>query len=221
MLGKKQVSLKGLVVPLLTPLDENLSLDKVALKNHSARLLNRGVKNLFVLGPYSEYEYLPHNQQREALKVVSATVANHGKVIAGCFGETNDEVIGKVAQNQKIADVCAVNVPPLALESEVFFVEFFDELFMQTKADIVIYNNPFLFTRNVPVRAVNLIEGWERLLAFIDGSRNKDYFNALSTKATSLKIFQESEDAVIDSLQSGCVGIMPLSSNVYPVYFLS
>ena len=41
--------IKGLIVPLLTPLNEDFSIDSLSLKALVARLMNKGVKNFFAL----------------------------------------------------------------------------------------------------------------------------------------------------------------------------
>jgi len=127
MLLRKGTEVYGLVVPLLTPLKDDLSVDSVALKNHTARLLNRGVKNFFALGSTGEFNSLVERQERRVIEVVSDTVGSHGVVLAGCFASSTDEIISKVKFAQRHADYCVINVPLGALTNEFHFIDFFEE----------------------------------------------------------------------------------------------
>ena len=210
----------GLIVPLLTPLTEDFSIDSLSLKALVARLMNKGVKNFFALSPIGEYSSLDEEKQREVLEIVAETAGRRLNVITGCFGETADEVIERVVSAQKLSRACVVNIPLENLSNDVSFVDFFDQLFLRTKADIMIYNNPFVFKRNVPVVELDHIANWERLIGFIDASRNMDYFKSVMQYSQSFKVYQGVEDSLLDSIRLGSSGAVCSLANVFPTYFL-
>lgn len=213
--------LSGLIVPLLTPLNEDGSIDVLALKTLTARLMNKGARNFFVLGSFSEYEYLTPEQKQSVIEIVSDEVRGKGVIIAGCFGSTVDEIVSNVLNFQKFTKFCAVNVPASSLERELEFIDFFDSLFTQTSANILLYNNSISFKKAIPSLWLDNIINWERLTGVIDYSRNPEYLDELSKYYQLTKLFEENEELVFDSLRRGFSGVACISSIVFPSYYIS
>ena len=216
----KQKSISGLIVPLLTPMNENSQLDFFALKTLVARLMNKGVKNFFVLSPFAEQQNISPREEKEIIKVVNSLTKKRANLLIGCFGNSAEEIIDKVLFAQKVSDSCVINVPFAALTNEVVFVDFFDRLLRRTKANIFLLNDPFCFKRNIPIVGLERIVNWEKLIGVIDYSANMGYYKALSDYHQSIKIFQGKEELVLDSLGTYCVGIVSSFSNFMPGIFL-
>ena len=219
----KMTHFSRVLVPVLTPLGPDLSVDAISLKALTAHLMNHGARDFFALSPIGESFFLDVQKRAQALEIISSTVGKRGKVIAGCFGRSDEEIIDAVREAQRFTDFCAVNVPEASLVSEISFMDFFDSLFMQTKANIFLYNSPLLFKRNIPVLGVEKIAGWERLVGVIDCSRNFEYFRAMleHLRAHEVRIFQGAEEFALDSLNIGCAGLSPGLANVLPSLFLA
>lgn len=211
----------GLIVPLITPFNEDNSIDELSLKTLTARLMNKGVRNFFVFASSSEYEFLSLEQKQKVLQTVLMEVGGKGMVIAGCFGSTNDEIISSVLATQKFTNICVVNVPPQALERELEFIDFFDSLFTQTSANILLYNNSTLFKKSIPPLWLDNIINWERLIGVIDYSRNPDYLDELGKYYQFTKLFEENEELSFDALRRGFSGVSCLSSIAFPSYYIS
>lgn len=224
-LRKKQKSsssdvIKGLIVPLITPLNEDLSIDFISLKTHISWLLNRGVRNFFLFSNFSENDFLSFEEKKQIIIYVTREFENKANIIVGCFGESSEQIIQQVLFTEKHADYCVINVPFSAITNEIFFMDFFEELFNRTSSKIFIYNNPFLFKRNIPIIAFDKIAGWERLVGFIDASRNLEYFKSLSNYSQVVKLYQEPDELFYDSVNLNCSGIVPFLANIYPKFFL-
>jgi 4-hydroxy-tetrahydrodipicolinate synthase len=214
-------SLQGLIVPLITPLKEDLSIDEIALKTLTARLMNRGVKNFFVLSNFSEGEYIVPEQKQKIMEIVSKEIGGKGLMIVGCFGSDTNQIIESVLLAQKFTNLCVVNAPIDALERELGFVDFFDSLFINTTANILLYNNPIVFKRSIPALWLDNIINWERLSGVIDSSRNPDYLDELGKYYQFTKLFEENEELAFDALRRGFSGLCCASSILLPAYYLS
>ena len=215
------MSVNGLIVPLLTPMNEDASLDKIGLKSLTARLMNKGVRNFVVLSPYGENSSLSVEQEKEAIRIVSSTIGARGNLLVGCFSDATDAIIEKVKFAEKFTSNCLVNIPFSSLTNEVEFIDFFDKLFTKTKANIFLYNNPFIFKRNIPIVGIDRIANWEKLIGIIDFSCNLTYFRALSDYHQSLKIFQGAEEYAVESFNYYCSGLAVGLANVSPEMFIS
>jgi 4-hydroxy-tetrahydrodipicolinate synthase len=217
----KQKLINGLIVPLITPMDDEFSVDSFALKTHMARLMNKGVKNFFVLGPSSEQDSITNNEEKEIVRAVASLGGKRANLIIGCIAKSTEEIIDKVLFAQRFSDYCVVNIPFSALTNEVMFIDFFDKLFTRTKSKIFLLNDPFQFKRNIPIVGLERIINWEKLIGIIDYSGNGSYYKALLDHYQSIKIFQGKEELIVDSLGDKCAGIVPLFSNLTPSIFLN
>jgi 4-hydroxy-tetrahydrodipicolinate synthase len=212
--------LSGLIVPLITPMNADHSVDTLALKTFTARLMNKGVKNFFVLNAFSESDLISSEERKKIVQTVHGELKNKGLLIAGCFASSTEEIISKINEVKEYTNLCVVNVPSSALERELGFVDFFDSLFTQTNANILLYNNSSLYKKSIPALWLDNIINWERLVGVIDNSRSSDYLDELGKYYQFTKLFEENDELSFDALRRGFSGLSPLSSNAFPAYYL-
>jgi 4-hydroxy-tetrahydrodipicolinate synthase len=214
-------SLSGLTVPVITPMNEDLSIDYIALKNHLSRLMNKGVRNFFILSNFSEYNFLSEKSKKEFIRNAKAIVSNNSNILIGCFGSSTDEIISNVNFAEKHSDYTVINLPYDALTNEISFIDFFDKLFRKTNSKIILCNSPLAFKRNIPINGLGKIAGWERLVGIVDESNNMSYFNALCDYSQSVNILQGVEEKSLESFNNRCFGIVVPLANVFPEIFLN
>lgn len=212
--------LSGLLVPLVTPLNSDFSVDEVSLKNLVARLMNKGVHGFFVFSRFSEYEKLSHSDRQKVLHTVGAELSGKGVLISGCFASAAEEIISLVNDSSRYADACVVNVPVSALTNALEFADFFELLMSKTRAKIILYNNPSLFGQSIPLERLGNFINWENLAGIIDASRNPDYFEELSKSFSATRLFEENEELAFEALRLGFSGLSCFSSVLFPSYYL-
>jgi dihydrodipicolinate synthase/N-acetylneuraminate lyase len=226
LFGKRRIispspaNLSGLIVPLLTPLNEDKSIDFISLKTLVARLLNKGVKSFFLFGPYSEQEFLSSSEKEAILEVVFKEVNGNGFVLAGCFGKDVDEIVELVAIAEKFTNYCVVSLSKTILEDELSFIDFFDHIFRHTKTNILLYDDIRLSGIVIPVPWLEKIVTWERFIGIIEYSKDIDYINELNSLNHLTKLFEASKDMAFYCLRQGFCGIACNSSLIFPGYFL-
>ncbi|MDD2531698.1 MAG: dihydrodipicolinate synthase family protein [Candidatus ainarchaeum sp.] len=226
LFGKRRIispspaNLSGLIVPLLTPLNEDKSIDFISLKTLVARLLNKGVKSFFLFGPYSEQEFLSSSEKEAILEVVFKEVNGKGFVLAGCFGKDVDEIVELVAIAEKFTNYCVVSLSKTILEDELSFIDFFDHIFRHTKTNILLYDDIRLSGIVIPVPWLEKIVTWERFIGIIEYSKDIDYINELNSLNHLTKLFEASKDMAFYCLRQGFCGIACNSSLIFPGYFL-
>ncbi len=211
----------SLIVPLLTPFNEDNSIDHIAFKSQIARLMNRGVKNFFVLSKFGEQEFLSTAAEREVIKIAFENIKKKDNFFIGCFSQSTEEIISKIHFAQNYTNNCVINVPYSALTNEVEFIDFFDKIFTKTKSNIFIFNDPILFKRNIPIVGLNRIANWEKFLGVFDYSKNPIYFKAISEYHQSFSVFQGIEELAIESFNHKCEGLVVGLANLMPEYFLN
>ncbi|OQA30337.1 MAG: dihydrodipicolinate synthase [archaeon ADurb.Bin336] len=214
------INLSGLIVPLVTPLNKDKSLDLLSLKTLVARLMNKGVTNFFLFGPYSEQEFLSIAEKKAILEVVFKEVNGKGFILAGCFGRDFDETVELVELAENFTNYCVVSLSKSVLEDELSFIDFFDHLFRHTKANFLIYDDVRLSGAIIPVPWLEKIVTWERFIGIIEYSKDIDYINELTTLKQVTKLFEASKDMAFYCLRNGFCGIACNSSLIFPSYFL-
>jgi 4-hydroxy-tetrahydrodipicolinate synthase len=226
LFGKRKIislnpaNLSGLIVPILTPLNEDKSIDFLSLKTLVARLLNKGVKSFFLFGPCSEQEFLSASEREAVLETVFREVNGKGFILAGCFGKNIDEVIERVSEAEKFTNYCVVSLPQHVLEDELSFVDFFDLLFRHTESNVLLYDDVRLSGTVIPIAWLEKIVTWERFIGIIEYSKDVDYINELSKFYQVTKLFEASKDMAFYCLRQGFSGIACNSSLIFPSYFL-
>lgn len=220
IISPSPVNLSGLIVPLLTPLNEDKSIDFLSLKTLTARLLNKGVKSFFLFGPYSEQEFLSSSEREAILEATFNEVNGKGFILAGCFGKNIDEIIEKINLAEKFTEYCVVSLPPSVLEDELSFIDFFDLLFRHTKSNILLYDDVRLSGTVIPISWLEKIVTWERFTGIIEYSKDIDYINELSKFYQVTKLFEASKDMAFYCLGQGFSGIACNSALIFPGYFL-
>lgn len=212
--------LSGLIVPLITPLNPDLSVDFVALKALTARLLNKGVRNFFVLSSFSEETMLSPQDRLGVLRAVSLEVKGRGFVLAGCFGADEEEVVFRIKEAQEFADICVINIPVVTFGNPLSFADFFDSLMKLSPKSIMVYNNPYFFGGSLQISSLDYLVNWEPFVGLIDASRDPDHLEAVSKYASLTKLFEENEELAFDALRKGFSGLSCVSSLIVPGYYL-
>ena len=99
-----RLDIKGLIVPLVTPLNEDLSIDFISLKTHISWLLNRGVRNFFLFSSFSEYDFISFEEKKQIINYVEREFSKKATIIVGCFGESSEQIIEQVLFAENNAD---------------------------------------------------------------------------------------------------------------------
>ena len=83
----KQLHLKGIIPPILTPLRRDGSVDTLALERLTQHLIKNGVHALFALGTAGEGPVLTHSQRRTALETIKSAVQRGRPSTSGNLGD--------------------------------------------------------------------------------------------------------------------------------------
>ncbi len=211
--------LSGLIAPLITPIKGDLTVDFIALKALTARLMNRGVRNFFVMSRFSDYNKLIHVDKQKILETVSEEIGGRGLLIAGCFGPTAEDIISEIKEAEIYVDFCVINLPQRLIESELDFTDFFDSLMKETNANILLYNSQGYGGQAIPERIIDSLVNWERFIGVIDSSRDPSSLDNLAKYSQLIKLFEENEELVFDALRKGFSGVSCLSALIFPSYY--
>ncbi len=102
----------GVIPPVVTPLLEDGSVDRVSLERLVEHLLGGGVHGLFALGSSGETVYLTDEQRDASLEVIVKTADGQVPVIAGCIEPATARVVQRVQAAARLGADAVVTTAP-------------------------------------------------------------------------------------------------------------
>ncbi len=218
----KNVELKGIITPILTPMkeDESVNLDELCVQID--RLIDGGVHGIFCFGTNGEGYILDENEKIAVLEATIDHVKGRVPVYAGsgCISTRDTIRMSKKAQELG-ADVLSIITPSFAVASQKELYDHYVEVAKHVDIPIVLYNIPArtgnkLLPETVAKLAkdVDVIVGakdssgdWENLKAYIQQTKDldKDFY-----------VLSGNDSLILPSLKEGGFGGIAGCSNVYP-----
>lgn len=218
----KQVELKGIITPILTPMneDESINLDELCVQID--RLIDGGVHGIFCFGTNGEGYILDEKEKIEVLEAAIDHVKGRVPVYAGSGCISTRDTIRMSRKAQELgADVLSIITPSFAVASQKELYDHYVEVAKHVDIPIVLYNIPArtgnkLLPETVAKLAkdVDVIIGakdssgdWENLKAYIKQTRDldKDFY-----------VLSGNDSLILPSLKEGGFGGIAGCSNVYP-----
>ena len=214
------VDIKGIIVPIVTPINEDESLNLDELRVQIERMIENGVDGIFPFGTNGEGYILNFEEKRAVLKTTIEQVNHRVPVYAGTGCISTKETIAQSLMAKELgADVLSIITPSFAKASQ-------EELYRHYKAVAEAVDMPILLY-NIPARTGNAIEpatverlaeipnivgakdssgDWENLKAYIKVREKRSDFAVLSGN----------DSLILKALKEGGQGAIAGCANVYP-----
>lgn len=188
------LDVKGVIPPIVTPVDSNENVDGDGLRRVIDHVLNGGVHGIFVLGSNGEFFAFDDENQKRAVEITVNHVNGSVPVYAGAGSITTKGCI-KFAKMAKEAGVDAITVltPMFINPSEKEMYNHFTTIANSTSLPIILYNNPGKTTNNISVGLLkklaeidniigikNSTPNFVQTVEFIYETREIDNFNVLA-----------------------------------------
>src|SRR6187455_429324 len=104
------MDLKGIIPPVVTPMQANEDLDLPRLKWFLDHLIREGVHGIFVLGTNSEFYALDEQEKQQVIATAVQHVRGRVPVFAGTGAETTREAVRltKMAEREGVQGVSVI-----------------------------------------------------------------------------------------------------------------
>ena len=172
--------LQGIIVPMVTPLKEQDTLDVPGLERLIEHILAGGVQGLFILGTTGEAPSLSHKLRCELIERVCAQVNRRVPMLVGITETSFVESVNLALKAKDAGAQAVVLAPPYYFPAgQPELLEYLEHLVPQLPLPLFLYNMP-LHTKLVfepeTVRAAANIGG---IVGLKDSSANMIYFHQL------------------------------------------
>lgn len=213
--------IKGVVVPILTPIDENENIDEPKLRNQVDYVIDGGVSGILAFGSNGEFYMVEEDEMERGLKIMVDQAKGRVPVYFG-IGAINTKKCCRLAQMAVANGAAAVSVL-----QPMFLKPTYDELFLHFKtiADSVpdtpmlLYNNP---GRVGYTLSAQLIEELAHKVPNIVGMKDTSGDITLTsefirrTRDVGFKVFGGKDTLLYASLCHGAVGGVCTAANFMP-----
>jgi dihydrodipicolinate synthase/N-acetylneuraminate lyase len=214
-----QKKFSGVVVPMITPLKKDFTVDVEAVAVIMKRFAENHIHPL-VLGTTGESSSV---NEKESLRFVEAVVKAKSKeqcVYAGLVGNQVDELIKR--GNQYIAlgaDVVVSTLPSYYLLTPEQMVTFYTQLADNVKGPIMLYNIKATTQMTIPLNVVAKLSNHPNIWGLKDSERDADRMKQC------IETYKERSDfsyfcgwgaQSYGSLQLGADGVVPSTGNIVP-----
>src|SRR5665647_1111001 len=212
--------LKGVIPPIVTPVDAEENVDEQGLKNVIDYVLDGGVHGIFVLGSNGEFYALDYENQKRAVEITVNHVNKRVPVYAGVSAITTKGCIKSAKMAEEAgADALTVLTPMFIKPNEKELYNHFEAIAKATKLPVLLYNNPDKTTNNI---SVSMLERLARIDNIV-GIKNTSLdfvqtieFIRVTKDIENFKVLSGSDYFIYGTLAYGGAGCVAGTANVAP-----
>ena len=212
--------LKGVIPPIITPVDSGENVDAEGLKRVIDHVINGGVHGVFVLGSNGEFYALDYENQKKTIEIAVGHINGKVPVYAGASAITTKECIrlAKMAEAAG-ADALTVLMPMFINPSETELYSHFSAIAKHTKLPVLLYNNPGKTTNNISISLLKQLAEVENIWGIkntsLDFSQTIQFIH--ETKSIeNFKVLSGTDYYIYATLTHGGVGCVAGTANVAP-----
>ncbi len=210
---------KGVIVPMITPFNEDLSIDQNAVK----KILNTFIEadvSPFLLGTTGESASISEDQMIIFVNTVIGYVKKRVKVFVGISSNCLQETIDNAKMYAVMgADVVVAHLPYYYPLTSSDMMRFYEKLAENIPCPLIIYNNPMTTNHSIPLEIIDKLSYHPNIVGLKDSEREIERLNR------SIELWSERNDFVhlvgwaaqsAYALQKGSDGIVPSIGNLVP-----
>jgi 4-hydroxy-tetrahydrodipicolinate synthase len=209
----------GMVIPLVTPFQQDESVDEQALRRLTRRLIAAGVHGLFPVGSTGEFFVLSQEERCRVIEIVIEEAAGKVPVYAGTGAISTREAIQLTRSAEALgADAAVVITPFYVVPSQDELYAHYAAIAERTSLPVIPYNNPGRAGGvNLEPATVARLAAIDNLVGIKDSSGNlaqtAEYVNETPD---GFAVFQGRDDLFFPALTMGAVGGVAATGNVAP-----
>ena len=213
-------NLRGVIPPIITPVDSNENVDEGGLKRVINHVLDGGVHGVFVLGSNGEFYALDFENQKRAVEITVSQVNGRVPVYAGASAITTRGCIrlARMAEDAG-ADALTVLTPMFINPSETELFNHFKTIAASTKLPILLYNNPDKTTNNISVKLLKRLAEIDNIVGIkntsLDFAQTVQYIYE-TRHLENFKVLAGSDYFIYATLAYGGAGCVAGTANVAP-----
>lgn len=209
---------RGVYPVVLTPFNEDGSINFELLADHVDWMIKGGVHGLIPNGSTGEYAAMTWDEQKAVIKCVVDAAAGRVPVVAGVTAETANRVIelAKAAKEYGADGIMALPSPYNKPTMEEVY-HHFKTIAEAVDMPIMVYNNPWSTGVDIDVATMCRIAKLPNVEYCKECTGNIRRQRQIQLSSNyGIKIFSGWDDLCFEAIQAGAYGWVSMAANVFP-----
>jgi 4-hydroxy-tetrahydrodipicolinate synthase len=209
----------GTGTALITPFNEDLTIDFNSLELLIEDQIRNGINAIIILGTTGESPVIDEEERRRLVEEVVSLAKGKIKIIIGTGTNDTKKVVkfNKIAEQCKADGLLIVN-PYYNKSTQAGLVEHYKYISEHTNLPIILYNVPSRTAMNIlPETVLTIHDKCKNVVAVKEASGDISQIAKLcSTKPDTLTVFSGNDDQTLPIMALGGNGVISVFSNIYP-----
>lgn len=211
------IALKGVIPPLVTPIDDTGEVDRASLERLIGFQLDAGVDGLFLGGSTGEVALLDSRRQTDALDIAVRTAAGAVPVLAGAIDTGTARVIEQARTAVATgADAVVVTTPFYVKPNDAEIAAHFRAVASAVDAPVIAYDIAVAAGSRITPDVVTELAETKTIVALKDSSGDLVTFREITRRLPDFPALTGSELLADLALDLGAAGLVPGIGNVDP-----
>ncbi len=213
---------QGVGVALVTPFDNNNTIDYTALENIINFNIEGGVDFLVCMGTTGETPTLSANERAELLTKTAQIIDSRVPLVLGLGGNNTAEVAEAVKNiSTDIVDAILTVCPYYNKPSQEGMYKHFEAIAQASKVPLILYNVPGRTSSNIlPETVLRLAKNHDNIVAVKEASGNlQQIMQIVKNKPDGFTVLSGDDDLVLPELAMGIDGVISVVANAFPAEF--
>ena len=213
-------AIKGIIVPLLTPFEDDDTLDLQAFESHINWLINRKVSALMPCGTTGEGPLLNYSEKTELIKAAIEISNQRVPVIAHIGGITTKETVSlaKFAESAGANAISVITPYFYKLSHDALVIHYTTVAKAVPKLPVYLYTIPQRTTNDIDFETAKVIvDTCANIKGIKDSSGNlKKMMRFATLRRGTFQVICGSDGLLLEALKLGALGGVSGNANAFP-----
>lgn len=218
----ERINLKGLGVALITPFNEDETIDFTALGKLIEHLIQNNIDYLVVLGTTAETPTLSTEEKKEVVSFVKQRVNGRVPIVLGVGGNCTNSVIAQLKNDDyEGIDAILSVVPYYNKPSQEGIYQHYRAVAQATDLPIILYNVPGRTGVNMTAETtLRIAREFENVVAIKEASGNiVQMDDIIKNKPADFMVISGDDGITFPLITLGAVGVISVIGNAFPKEF--
>ncbi len=218
----ERINLKGLGVALITPFNEDETIDFTALGKLIEHLIQNNIDYLVVLGTTAETPTLSTEEKKEVVSFVKQRVNGRVPIVLGVGGNCTNSVVNQLKNDDYDGiDAILSVVPYYNKPSQEGIYQHYKAIAQATDLPIILYNVPGRTGVNMTAETtLRIAREFENVVAIKEASGNiVQMDDIIKNKPADFMVISGDDGITFPLITLGAVGVISVIGNAFPKEF--
>lgn len=213
--------IKGVIVPILTPIDENENIDEKKLRKQVDFVIQGGVHGILAYGSNGEFFGVEGDEIEKGLRIIIDQTAGRIPVYMGIGSITTKNAVrlARLGQSAGASGISVLQPMFIHPSDEELYSHFAAIAEAVPGFPVLLYNNPGRTGYNINVElAMKLCDACDNIVGIKDSSGDMTMTAELARQAQgrNFKVLGGKDTLILGAMVYGAVGCVATTANIFP-----